>query len=62
MLPAPHAQPGFPAGYSDPQAPGTVSTDTLPQLKDVSFKQRLNEMLPLDASFTDESGRAGDAR
>jgi protein SCO1/2 len=52
-----HAQPGFPAGYSDPQRPGTVSTDTLPQLKDVSFKQRLNERLPLDASFTDESGR-----
>ena len=51
------AQPGFPAGYVDPQRPGTVSTDTIPQLKDVSFKQRLNEMLPLDASFTDETGR-----
>jgi protein SCO1/2 len=34
-----------------------VSTDTLPQLKDVSFKQRLNEMLPLDASFIDETGQ-----
>jgi protein SCO1 len=51
------AQPGFPAGYVDPQRPGTVSTDTIPQLKDVSFKQRLNEMLPLEASFTDETGR-----
>jgi protein SCO1/2 len=51
------AQPGFPAGYSDPQRPGTVSTDTVPQLKDVSFRQRLNEMLPLDAAFMDETGR-----
>ena len=51
------AQPGFPAGYGDQQRPGTVSTQTIPQLKDVSFKQRLNEMLPLDASFTDETGR-----
>jgi protein SCO1/2 len=51
------AQPGFPAGYSDPQRPGTVSTETVPQLEDVSFKQRLNERLPLDASFTDETGR-----
>jgi protein SCO1 len=57
LVPRVEAQPGFPAGYSDPKRPGTVSTDTLPQLKDVSFKQRLNEMLPLDASFTDESGR-----
>ena len=57
LVPSAEAQPGFPAGYSDPQRPGTVSTDTLPQLKDVSFKQRLNEMLPLDAPFTDETGR-----
>jgi len=57
LAPAAEAQPGFPAGYSDPKRPGTVSTDTLPQLKDVSFKQRLNEMLPLDAPFTDETGR-----
>ena len=57
LAPEALAQPGFPAGYSDPQRPGTVSTQTLPQLKDVSFKQRLNEMLPLDASFTDENGR-----
>jgi protein SCO1/2 len=51
------AQPGYPSGYSDPQRPGTVSTQTPPQLKDVTFKQRLNEMLPLDATFTDESGK-----
>ena len=57
LAPAAEAQPGFPAGYSDPQRPGTVSTQTIPQLKDVSFKQRLNERLPLDASFTDETGR-----
>jgi len=57
LAPAAEAQPGFPAGYTDPKRPGTVSTDTLPQLKDVSFKQRLNETLPLDASFADESGR-----
>ena len=58
VVPQTWAQPGFPAGYSDPKRPGTVSTATLPQLKDVSFKQRLNEMLPLDTSFTDETGRA----
>jgi protein SCO1/2 len=57
LVPSAEAQPGFPAGYSDPQRPGTVSTDTVPQLKDVSFKQRLNELLPLDASFTDDTGR-----
>jgi protein SCO1/2 len=57
LVPAAEAQPGSPAGYSDPQRPGTVSTDTVPQLKDVSFRQRLNEILPLDASFTDDAGR-----
>lgn len=57
LAPAAEAQPGSPAGYSDPQRPGTVSTQTIPQLKDVSFKQRLNDMLPLDAAFTDETGR-----
>ena len=48
-----------PAGsYVDPRSPGIVSTATLPQLVDVTFRQRLNETLPLDAAFTDESGRA----
>lgn len=56
---AAEAQPGFPSGgYSDPRAPSTVSTDVPPQLRDVTFKQRLNEMLPLDASFRDENGQS----
>ena len=53
------AQPGFPGGgYSEPQKPGTVSTDVPPQLRDVTFKQRLGDKLPLDATFRDETGRA----
>jgi protein SCO1 len=55
---APRAQAGSPGGYSDPQAPGMVSTVTPPQLKDVTFKQRLDEVLPLDAAFKDDDGRA----
>jgi protein SCO1/2 len=51
------AQPGFPGGYSDSTAPGRVATDVPPQLKEVTFKQRLDERLPLDARFRDESGR-----
>ena len=35
-----------------------VSTVTPPQLKDVTFKQRLDEVLPLDAAFKDDDGRA----
>jgi protein SCO1/2 len=57
LAPKAFAQPGIPAGYSDPQRPGTVATDTVPQLEGVSFRQRLNELLPLDASFADETGR-----
>ncbi|MBI2827658.1 MAG: SCO family protein [Acidobacteria bacterium] len=52
------AQAGSSGGYSDPRAPGTVSTITPPQLKDVTFKQRLGEMLPLDAAFSDDDGRS----
>ena len=52
------AQPGYPSGYVDPAKPGTVSTDAVPQLRDVTFKQRLNERLPLDAPFKDEHGQA----
>jgi protein SCO1/2 len=48
------AQPG---SYSSPLAPGDVSTATPPQLEDVSFRQQLDEMLPLDAAFTDDQGR-----
>ena len=47
----------LPRGLQRSASPGTVSTQTIPQLKDVSFKQRLNEMLPADAAFTDETGR-----
>ena len=52
---APRAQ----AGYNgDLQSPGIVSTSTPPLLEDVSFKQRLDEILPLDARFRDDDGRA----
>src|SRR5439155_4482536 len=52
------AQPGFPSAYSaEPQRPGTVSTETVPQLKDVTFRQRLNEQLPLGAVFKGEVRR-----
>src|SRR4030095_2165839 len=51
------AQPGFPSSYSgEPQKTGIASTQTLPQLVDITFKQRLNEQLPLDAMFKDEDG------
>ena len=51
------AQNAGPGGYVDPQAPGTVSTATPPQLKGVGFKQRLDDTLPLDAMFKDDNGR-----
>ena len=51
------AQNAGPGGYADPQAPGLVSTSTPPQLKGVGFKQRLDQALPLDAMFKDDSGR-----
>ena len=51
------AQSGAGGSYVDPQKPGMVSSQTPPQLVDVTFKQRLNETLPLDATFKDESGR-----
>jgi protein SCO1/2 len=53
------AQPGFPGSFYGQQArPGKASTEALPQLRDVTFRQRLNERLPLDATFRDETGRA----
>jgi protein SCO1/2 len=56
---AANAQPGYPSGYTgDAKKPGMVSTETPPQLRDVTFRQRLNEKLPLDAPFTDEHGQA----
>ena len=57
LVATPHAQDAGPGGYVDPQAPGTVSTATLPQLKSVGFKQHLNSELPLDAVFMDDTGR-----
>ncbi len=44
-------------GLQGPQKQGIASTTTPPQLKDVTFEQRLDTMLPLDAGFRDESGR-----
>jgi len=36
---------------------GIVASNVPPQFKDVTFAQRLGQRLPLDARFTDESGR-----
>ena len=56
-----HAQPGFPSSYQryagEPPDRTESSNIPPPQLKDVTFKQRLNEKLPLDAVFKDEGGR-----
>ena len=54
-----HAQqePGFPRPSYDMMEPRTPATARLPQLEDVTFKQRLNTKLPLDAPFKDENGR-----
>ena len=54
-----HAQqePGFPQPSYDMMEPGTVATARLPQLENVSFKQKLTTQLPLDTHFKDENGR-----
>jgi protein SCO1/2 len=47
--------PNFMTGFSEPAGPpSSLKPD---QLKSVSFKQRLNETLPLDTPFKDEFGR-----
>jgi protein SCO1/2 len=52
------AQPGFPGSYYGQQRRGgTPSTEVPPQLREVTFQQRLDERLPLDAMFRDEGGR-----
>lgn len=55
------AQPGFPESFrayaGERGERGTASTVTPPQLEDVTFRQRLGEVLPLDATFVDETGR-----
>lgn len=54
------AQPRYPNSYlryaGDPDTRGDAASMAPPQLKEVTFRQRLNEPLPLDVSFTDESG------
>jgi len=51
------AEPGFPQPSYEMMEPGSVATARLPQLENVSFKQKLNTQLPLDAHFRDENGR-----
>ena len=58
---AANAQPSYPASFrayagerNEQETPANVAP---PQLKDVTFKQRLNEKLPFDATFRDEQGR-----
>jgi protein SCO1/2 len=47
--------PNFFTGLSDPGGPPSSLKPA--QLKEVTFRQRLNEQLPLDAAFKDEYGR-----
>jgi protein SCO1/2 len=56
-IPALAQEPGFPSPGYDMMEPGSLATARLPQLEHVTFKQRLNTQLPLDARFKDESGR-----
>jgi protein SCO1/2 len=56
------AQPSYPnsfRAYAGERSgeDGPPASVTPPQLQDVTFKQRLNEKLPLDATFKDERGR-----
>jgi protein SCO1/2 len=50
----------YPESYlryaGDPQKRGEVADQAPPQLKDVTFRQRLGEQLPLDAPLRDEAG------
>jgi len=51
--------PNFLTGFSDNQGALTSASSQRPAaLKDISFRQRLNQRLPLDAIFKDESGHA----
>jgi protein SCO1/2 len=56
-----YAQPDYPASFrayaGERGEQGTAANQPLPQLENVTFRQRLNESLPLDATFTDENGR-----
>jgi protein SCO1 len=53
----PSAQSEYPGGYGNQPKPGTPASQKPDQLKEVTFQQRLDEMLPLDATFKDESAR-----
>jgi protein SCO1/2 len=46
---------GAPSGYK--REPGTTASALPSALRDIGFDQRLNERLPLDAPFKDETGR-----
>lgn len=56
-----HAQPSYPSSFKayagERDQSGTSSTVTPPALEGVTFRQRLDERLPLDAAFRDETGR-----
>ena len=47
----------YPAGYGNQPKPGTPASEKPDQLKEVTFQQRLDQMLPLDATFKDERAR-----
>ena len=55
IVPVHAQQPNFMTGFSKPEGP--PSNIKPEELKDVSFRQRLNERLPLDTPFKDEYGR-----
>ena len=48
-------QPGMPGSMG--HQTGIVASNVPPQFKEVTFAQRLNQQLPLDATFRDETGR-----
>lgn len=48
-------QPGLPGSMG--HRTGIVASNVPPQFKEVTFAQRLNERLPLEATFRDETGR-----
>jgi protein SCO1/2 len=49
-------QPGLPGSMG--HRTGIVASNVPPQFKEVTFAQQLNQRLPLDAAFRDETGRA----
>jgi protein SCO1/2 len=51
------AQPQYPSGYGNQPQPGTPAAELPLQLQEVTFQQRLDERLPLDAAFRTETGR-----